>query len=68
MEMGTGNGFCKIILFFSLMLLIMSLPMMLFTGTASPEFAIVVMTVATNGITVIGASIYLRSASKKVHK
>ncbi|AEE97240.1 putative penicillin-binding protein [Mahella australiensis 50-1 BON] len=66
--MGTRSSFFKVILYFSLMLLVMSLIILPFISATSPEFIIIIMAVAINGLTVISAYVYLRVTSKKADK
>lgn len=68
MGMGTGIGFFKVILYFALMFLTMCLLVLPFINTASPEFVVIVIALAANGITVMGSWMYLHAASKKTHK
>lgn len=68
MEMGTRSSFFKVILYFALMLLVMSLIVLPFVSASSPEFVIMIMAVAINGLTVISTYICLRVASKKADK
>ena len=63
-----GVALFRVILSFSLMLLVVSLFTLLFVNVNSPEFAPTILSVAANVITVVGCGLVLRKLTAKKHQ
>lgn len=66
--MGACVGFVRVILYFSLVLLILGVITFPFVSPASAEYVIIIMAIGVSAVTAIAAWIYVRVASKKEEK